>query len=222
MAVAVCTLLGAAAARATSDSFVWKDGTYGYTFSFPDSWGIQTKDTPYTRIRIAGPINDDLATCSIQAKKDGRLQIYPKRLMTQAVDETLDRAFWQRQVAQHDGAVIRKFIAPASLGGRGDATAIKETFIEDTGHGLVNMYGEQIASIYGNMRYVVGCSAKIDQYNKYAPVFASIMASIELSPRYAPFATGYYRDFLSDPQLALPRTQPGTINVKNSYQVQQQ
>ncbi len=221
--IAAATLLGAVAARATSDAFVWKDSKYGYTFSFPDSWGIQTKDTPYTRIRIAGPVNSDWATCSIQVHKDGRLQIYPKRLMTQAVDDTLNRSFWERQVAQHDDAVIRDFIAPASLGGRGDATAIRETFVLNIGHGKrINMYGEQIASIYGKMRYVFACSSKLDQFDKYAPLFGSIMESIQLSPRYAPFATGYYRDFLSDPQLALPRTKPGTIHIKNSYQVEQQ
>ncbi len=220
--IAVATLLNAVTARATSDAFVWKDAKYGYTFSFPDSWGIQTKETPDMRIRIAGPINADWATCSIQVKKDGRLQIYPKRLMTQAVDDTLNKTFWTRQVGEHDNAVIRDYIAPASLGGRGDATAIKETFVQDTGNGKINMYGEQIASIYGNMRYVASCSARIDQYNKYAPLFASIMGSVQLASRYAPFATGYYRDFLSDGHLALPRTKPGTIYIKNSFPVLQQ
>ncbi len=219
--IAAATLLNAATARATSDAFVWKDAKYGYTFSFPDSWGIQTKETPDMRIRIAGPINADWATCSIQVKKDGRLQIYPKRLMTQAVDDTLNQTFWRRQVGEHDNAVIRDYVAPASLGGRGDATAIKETFEQNTGNGKINMFGEQIASIYGNMRYVASCSARIDQYDKYAPLFSSILASVQLSPRYAPFATGYYRDFLSDGQVSLPRTKPGTINPKSSYPVSQ-
>jgi len=217
----IVVLMGfTSAAYATSDSFVWKDPVDGFTFSFPDSWGVQTADAPTVRIRIAGPLNQDFATCRVKAEKDGRLEIYPKHLMSEAVYETLGRDFWEREIQDHNNATITDIRGPASLGGKGDATAIRETFVADTGHGKVNMYGEQIASIYADTRYVVSCSSRLEQFNKYAPLFATIMGSVDLDPRYHPFATGYYRDFLADPKLMLPRSKPGTIFPKGDYALQ--
>lgn len=218
--IAVVIIGFATPAHATSNSYVWKDPVNGFTFSFPDSWGVQTADSPTTRIRIAGPLNEDYATCRIKAEKDGRLKIYPKHLMEEAVYETLDRKFWEHEIADHDDAVITDIRGPAGLGGKGDATAIRETFVQNTGHGNINMYGEQIASIYGDMRYVVSCSSRLEMFNRYAPVFGTIMGSVDLDPRYHPFATGYYRDFLADPKLILPRTKPGTTTPIGMFTLQ--
>lgn len=201
------------AGGAQASTYVWEDPVNGFTFSFPDSWTVQTEDQPSTRIRIAGPLAEDLATCRVKAEKDGRLKIYPKDLMTQAVKETLDRDFWQGEIAEHDGAVITEYRAPAGMGGKGDATAIKHAFVQDK----VDMYGAMIGSVYGDTRYVVSCASRASEYKKYAPVFASIMGSVDLDARYHPFAIGYYRDFLADPILILPRTKPGTVYEKNSF-----
>jgi hypothetical protein len=206
----------ASAAYATSDSFVWKDPVQGFTFSFPDSWGVQTPDSPTVRIRIAGPLSQDFATCRIKAEEDGRLKIYPKHLMEEAVYETLDREFWENEIQDHNNAQLTDIRGPASLGGKGDATAIKEVFTLDTGDKTINMYGAQIASIYGDKRYVVSCSSKLEEFKKYAPVFATIMGSVDLDARYHPFAVGYYRDFLADPKLMLPRSKPGTITPQRN------
>lgn len=198
---------------AEASTFVWQDHENGFTFSFPDSWTVQTEDVPGTRIRIAGPIGEDFATCRVKADKDGRLKIYPKRLMTEAVAETLDRKFWEGEVAGYENAVVTDFHAPAGLGGQGDATAIKTAFVQDK----MEMHGEMIGSIYADTRYVVSCSSKAALFEKYAPVFASIMGSVALEQKYHPFATGFYRDFLADPKLKLVRTKPGTIWRKNEY-----
>ncbi len=200
-------------APAQASTFVWKDSVHGFTFSFPDSWTVQTEDVPTTRIRIAGPIGEDFAICRVKTEKDGRLKIYPKRLMTEAVVETLDRKFWESEVAGNENAVVTDYHAPASLGGHGDATAIKTAFVA----GKVNMHGAMIGSIYADTRYIVSCSSKAGQFAKYAPVFASIMGSVELAQKYHPFATGFYRDFLADPKLKLVRTKPGTVWRKDEY-----
>ena len=202
---------------ATASIYVWKDNVNGYTFSFPDSWTMQTNDSPTTRIRIAGPIAEDFATCRVKAEKDGRLKIYPKYLMTKAVTATLDRTFWKQELAGHEKFVITDYFVPASLGSHGDATAIRTSFVQDSGNGKMDMYGEMIGSIYGDTRYIVSCTSKVAEFKKYAPVFASIMASVEFSSKYHPFAVGYYRDFLADPKLKLPRTKPGTIVPKSEF-----
>ena len=210
----------ASAAQATSNSFVWQDPVHGFTFSFPDSWGVQTADSPSTRVRIAGPLNEDHATCRVKAEKDGRLKIYPKRLMDEAVYETLGREFWEHEIGDHDNAIITDIRGPAGMGGKGDATAIREAFVVDTGKEVINMYGQQIASIYGDTRYVVSCSSKLEVFNRYAPLFGTIMGSIDLDTQYHPYAVGYYRDFLMDPKLVLPRSKPGTITPKSRFTLQ--
>ena len=204
---------------AAAGTFVWQDKANDFTFSFPDSWTVQTGDVPTTAVRIAGPIAEDFATCRVKAEKDGRLKIYPKRLMTRAVKGTLDRGFWDNEVARHESAVVTDYRAPASLGGKGDATAIKTFFVQEGGKGKMEMYGAMIGSIYADTRYIVSCSARLEEFKKYAPLFASIMGSVELDAKYHPFAIGYYRDFLMDSQLLLPRTKPGTIHPKEDFAI---
>lgn len=214
---AVVFVLALMPAMASASIYLWKDPVHDFTVSFPDSWRVQTVDVPSTRLRVAGALAEDMATCRVKAEKDGRLQIYPKRHMTTAVGEKLNETFWQKEIAAYDGAQLLAFFDPASLGNMGDATAIKMSYTQSTGDTRVRMYGAMIGSIHGDMRYVVSCSARIDEYAKYATLFASIMDSVELEAKYHPFAIGYYRDFLADPKLMLVRSKPGTIHPKNKF-----
>lgn len=205
------------AATAEASVFVWKDEANGFTVSFPDTWTVQTADTPTTRIRIASPVGEDFATCRVKAEKDGRLKIYPQDLMATAVRETLTRSFWENEVSQYENAAVTEYAVSKLPGAQVDATAIKASFMQDHGNGPVPMQGSMIGSIYGDTRYVASCSARQDQYQKYAADFATIMGAVELDSRYQPFATGYYRDFLADKKFTLPRFKPGTIQPKKDY-----
>lgn len=196
---------------ASADTFLWKDQKHDFTMSFPDVWRIQTEDTAVTALRIAGPLAEEIPTCWMRVSDDGRIKIYPKRLADEAVMHKLDRNFWEGEVSRNGRAEIAAYHAPASLGGRGDATAVKYAFRENK----IPMYGVMIGSIYGGKRYIAGCSSRYEAYERWAPLFASILGSVELEQKYHPFATGYYRDFLADPKLVLPRVKPGTLN-KNS------
>jgi len=209
--IAAALMLTATTAYA-SGSAVWKDGVSGFTFSYPDSWSAQTVDTPSVKARIAGPIAEDDATCRMKAVKDGRIKIYPKQLVKQAVPQFLNRDFWQTELDQYENGMITEYYAPASMGSEGDATAIKATWVQDFGGGKVVMYGTMIGSLYGDSRYVMSCSARKSAYKKYAPLFYSMMSSVKLDSQYAPFATGAYRDFLGDAPVIIPHSQPGTDN----------
>ena len=201
---------------AQADTFVWKDDTYDYTVSFPDSWSVQTSDLPATRLRVAGPLREDMPTCRLQVQEDGRLKIYPKRLMDEAVAETLNEEFWAGETGQYKDAQITAFYSPASLGDKGDATAIQVAFKQDDGTGkMVPMHGVMIGSIYGDKRYVGSCSSRAEVYSRWAGLFMSILDSVQLESKYHPFPTGYYRNFLTDPKLALPRVKPGAMTSKN-------
>jgi hypothetical protein len=208
-------LCAVAPLQAKADTFVWQDVVNDYTVSFPDSWKIQTDDDVYTRLRIAGPLGDDYASCRMQVRPDGRLTIYPKRLLDTAVVETLGKDYLDKDVAQFDDARVLDYYAPASLGAKGDATGAQFTYnldMRDDDNTMVPMRGVLLASIYGGSRYEMTCSSKADVYERWAPLFVSIMDSVELKSKYHPFPTGYYRNFLMDPQLVLPRIKPGTTN----------
>lgn len=211
IAVAVLGML--VSSPAVADTFVWQDAKHDYTMSFPDVWRIQTEDTPATRLRIAGPIAEDRAACRMQVEEDGRALIYPKRLTDEAVVALLDQNFWEGYIAQYENARITDYFAPASMGGKGDATAVKFSYTDNK----TPMYGVMIGSVYGGKLYVASCGSTFEAYNKMAPVFAGILGSVDLKSKYHPFAIGYYRDFLADPKLVLPRVKPGTINPKNTF-----
>jgi len=211
-AAVLAGVMAFAAMPAMASSFVWKDEKNDFTMSFPDTWRMQTEDSPLTQLRIVGPLAEDLANCRMQVKDDGRIKIYPKRLVDEAVVGTLDRTFWDDYINEHNNAQIAEYLAPASLGNMGDATAVKVAYVENG----ERMYGVMIASLYADKLYVASCASKYDVYERWAPVFASILDSVQLKSKYHPFANGYYRDFLSDPKLVLPRVKPGTTD-KNSF-----
>lgn len=197
---------------AQADTFVWKDVKNGFTMSFPDVWRIQTEDAGYTRLRIAGPLAEDRTTCRMQVRHDGRLQIYPKRLMGEAVMEKLDHEYWDKTVAEFPDAKIHQFYGPASLGSKGDATAVQFSYSEGKGDAHVAMQAIALSSIYGDQRFDFMCSTTAPTWERYSDLFLSIADSVELDSRYHPFPTGYYRNFLLDPKLVLPRSKPGTDN----------
>lgn len=58
-----------------------------------------------------------------------------------------------------------------------------------------------LASIYGDHRYLFTCQSEIAAFEKWKPVFASIISSIRYDSRYAAFPTGFYRAFLNDKPL---------------------
>src|SRR5262245_24320474 len=87
---------------AFADTIVWKDPVYGFAMSYPDAWTVQTDDTPNTRLRVAGPLGEDLATCRMKAMDDGRVKIYPKHVVDKAVAHDLDLDFWKGEAAQYE------------------------------------------------------------------------------------------------------------------------
>lgn len=198
---------------APADTFVWKDPHHDFTMSFPDSWRMQSADQADDSLRIAeSPDGSSLATCGMSVQKDGRLDIYPKRLMDEAVVGTLNKDYWQSEIGRFEKAEIIDYYSPASLGDKGDATAVRVSFYRHDGRMMAPMQGIMVGSIYGGNRYVAHCSARADSYERLAPVFAGIIDSIELEQKYHPFKVGYYRNFLLDPKLVLPPVKAGSAN----------
>ena len=207
-AFAICAL--AFSGPAFADTTVYKDADFKFTASFPDTWRTQIPDTPTTRLRVAGPPAEDMATCRIKAEKDGRLEIYPKRHMEAGVRQVLDEKFWDHEMNQYDKALMADYLAPAGLG-QGDATGARVTYWQPDPDGKpVAMQALMLGTIYGDTRFVMSCASKADAYPRWAKLFGSVIGSVEFENRYHPFAIGYYRNFLMDETYKPPRLKPGT------------
>lgn len=198
----------AVAAPAMADTYIYTDPHHDFRISFPDSWTLQTPEAATGVVRIAGPLGEELPTCQVKAEPDGRIAIYPKNRQNQAVVVTLDQEFWQTQVNQYPNAEITEYRAPTSLG-QGDATAVKAFYTFDG----VQMYSTWAATIYAGTRYTMHCASRAEAYERWAPLFASIIGSFDLDRKYHPFAQGYYRDFLADEKIYIPRRKPGTTDI---------
>lgn len=213
--LSVLLMVTGLSAAAEASSFVWKDKAGGFTFSFPDSWTVQTEDSPATRIRIASPIGEDLATCRIQTEKDGRLKLYPRDMLGKALNNTLDKRFWDSEAGRYDHGSITSIYTLSGDGQDVDAVGAKISFVQEGARGKMGMYASVIGTIYGDTRYVASCSSTEGTFEKYNSVFASIMSSVMLDAKYTPFATGYYRDFLADPKPYTQHSGPGTVVPMN-------
>lgn len=207
---AVAVVVGLWPADAQADSFVYRDEVYKYTFSYPDSWAMQTPDEPTVRMRVAGPPPEDRASCRVKAEHDGRLEIYPKDLMGKGVEQVFDQKFWESEVGHFDHGKVVEYKPLAGLGA-GDATAVKATWFERDADGkMIGMQGLMIGAIYGDTRFVMSCSARADVYARWVELFGSVMGSVVLDERYTLAATGYYRNFLKDPVFQNVPMTPGT------------
>jgi len=195
--------------KASANYFIWNDADNDFTLSYPDTWQMQNPKTDDSRIRITSPIMEDRASCQVETYKDGRLNVYPKPLMVKAVEELLNKQFWDDKVAgMYKDSKVTEFFSPSIMGGRGDATAVRYAYSDD--YDDARMYGAMIGSVYGGKRFIVECTALKTKFDDYSDLFSRIMESVQLEQRYSPFAIGYYRDFLSDEHFQPLDAKPGT------------
>jgi len=178
---------------AQADTYVYNDPDFDFTVSFPDTWREQSPDTPTTRLRVFLSEEGPLAGCRVKAEKDGRLLVYPERYMKDAVELVLGEKFWDNELNEYQEVDVIKTSKPAGLG-QGHAV-MKHAVYKENG---IRKQGFFLGSIYGDIRYVMSCSAKASEFPKYAELFGSVMGSMRLKQKYHPVETGFYRDFLSD------------------------
>ena len=63
------------------------------------------------------------------------------------------------------------------------------------------MRADMVATIYGGNRYLFTCQARADRFEKWKPIFGSILSSVHFKEKYPLLPTGYYRNFLADEPL---------------------
>jgi hypothetical protein len=180
-----------------ADTSIYHDPNYDFSISYPDSWDVQGNPNPSIRWQVSAPKIADKVTCNIKANKDRRLMIYPERLMDKAVANQLNEEFWGQEFTKFNDVKTAKFY-PTSGFGKGHASYANISYTTGSGKEAEHMTAIMLGSIYGDIRYVLTCSATTESFDKWSPLFSSIMGSITLKEKYHPVPTGYYRDFLSD------------------------
>ncbi|MGM0422643.1 MAG: hypothetical protein ACQEQL_06050 [Pseudomonadota bacterium] len=145
-ALALTTLLMGGAAHA--DVFVYNDPDFGYSVMYPDTWRMNVPDSGTERFRIAPMHGQDQVECAMSAVKDGRLNLYPQKLMDKAVPATLDQSFWAEDVLpDYPNYHVLKFHAPAGLG-QGYASSVQITWdnlLVDTPMAVTDVVAEEDA-----------------------------------------------------------------------------
>ena len=200
---------------ASASYFLWNSANNDFSLSYPDNWQMQNPRRAYSQIRIVSPLTKDRAECHVEAKEDNRLNIYPKTMMTKAVEENMGKDYWEEKLSgMYKLHNLTEFYSPSIMGGRGDATAVRYSFKSDDDK---YMYGAMIGSIYGGREYIVECKSLRNEFDKYAELFSRIMESVQLEQKYHPFAIGYYRDFLHDRKFKDLDDKPGTKHHKGKF-----
>ncbi len=124
--IALCGIsLGAVDAKA--DTYIYHDATHNFTFSYPDTWRLNTV-SGNERVRITPMHGDHNAACTMSVMRDGRLTIYPEKYMQLAVPITLDDSFWATDVLpNYENVSVHKYHPAAGLG-QGFATSVQITW----------------------------------------------------------------------------------------------
>lgn len=195
--VAVLATVSGGISTAQADTSVFHDPNYDFTISYPDSWDAHPSSDPSVQWQVAPPEHAGKAMCNIKAAYDGRLKIYPDRLMSKAVKNQLNDKFWHENIVQYRNIKINRF-SPSSGFGEGFATHAQFSYTENDDKKSTHMTAVTLGSIYGDTKYIMTCTAQTDAFSTWAPVFGNIMDTVTLKAKYHPVATGYYRDFLSD------------------------
>jgi len=210
-AVGLVSLFSLAPLSAKATSFVYQDADYGFQTSFPDSWLMQTTDTPTTRLLVRPPVTDDMASCRVKAVNDRRAVIYPFVHRGASVRNAVGFNFVDQKINENNNAEIVNYYPKGSMG-KSDATfsQVKFDMYDDQGNAY-RMHGVVLTAIYGENRYTFSCSAKESSYGRWEKVFGSIMGSVSLKEYGHLVPTGYYRDFLSDKEVKIPSVRGGNL-----------
>lgn len=195
-------------AAARADVVVWQDADTGLSLSWPDTWEIVNAADPDDIVTLAAPGRGDDAVCRVRARTDRRYMIYPSRYAWAVQRVAYSKAFWYDYLeGEYRDATIRDFGEPAGIG-RGFASYALADFIQPGPGRDTLRRGLMTASLYHDTAYIVDCSALAGAYARWAPMFRSIMKSVDFKKAIHEVPSGHYRNFLQDEEWLPPRVDP--------------
>lgn len=193
---------------ARADIVVWQDADTGVSLSWPDTWEIINNLDPDDVVTIAAPGREDGAQCRVRARSDRRYVIYPSRYAWAVQRVAYSKQFWRDYLeGEYRSATIRDFGEPAGIG-RGYASYALADFIQPGPGGDALRRGLMTASLYHDTAYIVDCSALEGAYARWAPMFRSVMKSVDFKKAIHEIPSGHYRNFLDDRDWYPPRVDP--------------
>ncbi len=147
-------------------------------------------------LTIAGPGQDDYATCRMRVKDDKRFVIYPVRYSEEIQKIGYSKDFWFGYMGEYDDPYIDYVTDNGSMG-RGFASYAEASYTTAVGP-KVEKRALMFASLYNDKAYIFECSAEASTYLKWAPDFLSIVKSVDFKKSIQEMKTGHYRDFLDE------------------------
>lgn len=193
-------VVGSFAAQARADYFVWQDPKSGISLSYPDTWAMVNQRQPDEVFTITAPSSEgDDAVCRVRVRDDKRFLVYPPHLGRAVQTISYNQEFWEEYLNEYDnyeiygnndGGLGRGYGSFAVAGYEGAMFSPKAQR-----RGIIS------ASLYFDKSYIVDCSARAAAFEKWQPLFLSIIGSVDFKKTHDEVWSGDYRNFFADPRM---------------------
>lgn len=199
-------------APAKADYFVWEDPKSGLTLSYPDTWRMVSQRQPDEVLSIIAPSSTgEDAVCRVRVKDDKRFLIYPPQLADDVQPVAYGEEFWRRYLNEYDNVSLYGTTSNSGLG-RGFGSFS----VAGYDAALFSSYGKRrgiaAAALYFDKVYVMDCSARAEAFEKWQPLFLSVIGSVDFKKAHHEVWTGDYRNFLNDPGLQFKWPMKDAVN----------
>lgn len=195
------------AAPAQAEVFVWQDEHTKVSWTFPDRWAKGNNQKPDDAATILAP-GADQASCRLRTREDRRFVIYPRHLDGSVQRLNVSRDFWADYAGQYDNTQLHSVTDNTGLGLAFASMADMSFYAGGTvKRGLMS------AGIYNDTAYIFECSAEASAYEKWHPIFQSVLHSVEMRPIREQNTNGYYRNFVDDRTLLIHNSRPEDLYV---------
>lgn len=200
-AITTFILATGVSATAHADYFVWQDPKSGLSLSYPDTWAMVSQRQPDEVFSIIAPssTNDD-AVCRVRVRDDKRFVIYPPHLSAEVQTISYNNAFWQDYLNEYDNVEVYGTTESTGLG-RGYGSYVVAGYEAALFSPKVKRRGIAVSSLYFDKAYIVDCSSRATAFEKWQPLFLSIMGSVDFKKAHDELWSGDYRNFFADPRL---------------------
>lgn len=190
-----------AAATARADYFVWTDPKSGMTLSYPDTWAMLNQRQPDEVFAIIAPSDTgDDAVCRVKVRDDRRFLIYPPHLGRDVQTISYNKEFWNDYLGEYDNVEIFGSIDGSGLG-RGYGSFVLAGYDAAINTSQTRRRGIAASSLYFDKGYIVDCSSTAMTFEKWQPLFLSIMGSVDFKKTHDELWIGDYRNFFNDPRI---------------------
>ncbi len=180
---------------AHADYFHWRDPASGLSITFPDTWKEQTNRKPEDKLTVMAPSDTAQPVCKVKVVDDRRYVIYPPDYGQAVQRAAVSVPFWKDYLGEYDGYNLARVYDGAGLG-RWHASYALASYKTHLGTTLQTRRAIMFASLYNDRLYIVECSALNHAYEEWAPMFQSIVKSIDFKKAYHELKIGDYANFL--------------------------